>query len=853
MKALKYYFYKGLKMRKTSLFTCFFILLSFAGFAQTTTIRGRVTEAGTNIGLPYVNVFFKGTLTGTVTDFEGNYSITTTTPSDSIYASYLGYKSKAKKVIKGQSQVIDIQMQQGSMNLAMVVVHPGENPALRIIRNAIRNKSRYDPEKLASVKYQSYFKQEFDVDNISERMRKRRIFRKFTKTFDSMDSLAGEDSKANLPVALMEILSDVHIQKDPFKKREDVIAAKMRFVGMKDGNVASQLTGADFNNYNFFNDNVMLARKDFLSPIANGALIFYNYELLDSGFVGSQYCYRINVKPKNKNDLAFTGTIWVQDTSFTLKQVDLEVTKDVNLNFISRIKIQQELVNAGDSAYFPSKTKILVNYLQFSKRFASLLIKIYSSNRAFVVNPPIQETYFNRKVTFKEDFLLKDSSFWKSARHEQLTKTEEKSYEVIDTIRNLPIVKASVGALYFLGTGFTSNTGPVEFGPYMLAYARNPIEGDRIRIGFRTNTKFSTDWVLRGYGAYGFQDERFKYNLQVERILSHFPWVKAGVQHRFDLDQAGTNFEFSRNSSFSGPSASLYSAASQIAEFNGYVRKSEYRSWIEGELSRGLLGRLAVSNITAVPFGNYARIVEPGITNGVAGYVTSEVLAEIRISPGEYFVQNGNERYSLGNPRKPVITIGYNQAFKNVLSSTVEYSKVYGVITQKIRMGIVGYTQYTVRAGKVFSKVPFNLLELPRGNETFFFAGGVFNLMNYAEFAADEQVSLFYQHHFQGLFFNRVPLFNRIHLREVVSVNSFFGRLSSKNSYILKYHAFNELRSYPYTELAFGVENIFKFLRVDFVYRLTYNSASYFQNYMLQNPGSELQKYGVKMSIQVHL
>ncbi len=834
-------------------FLTFTLLLGFAVANAQTTIRGRVTEAGSNIGLPYVNIFFKGTLTGTVTDFDGNYFITTSSPSDSIYASYLGYKTKSKKVKPGKDQVIDFQMMQGTLNLATVVVRPGENPALRIIRNAIRLKSRYDPQNLSTLTYDSYYKQEFDVDNISEKTRKRKIFKKFVTIFDRMDSLAGEDSKANLPVALMEILSEVNIQKDPEKKRENVTAAKMNFVGMKNGNVASQLTGADFNNLNFFNDNVTLARKDFMSPIANGALIFYYYDLQDSGFIDNAYCYKIGVSPRNKNDLAFTGTIWIQDTAFVLRRLDLEVTKDVNLNFISRIKIHEELTNIGDSAYMPYKTKLLVNYLQFSDKFASLLIKIYSSNRNFRTGHTFPKDFFDKGVTFKEDFLLKDSLFWIKNRHEPLKPIEKESYHVIDTIRNIPSVKAGVGALYFLATGYTSNTGPVEFGPYMMIYGWNPIEGDRFRLGFRTNTSFSDSWILRGYAAYGLRDDKLKYNMQVERILSHSRWLKAGLQYRYDLDQAGTSYEFSRNGSFSGPSASLYSAASQIAEFSGYVRKHEYRGWIEGEVTRGLTGKLALANVRGLPLGNYSRILDTSFVNSASEYITSEITGELRYSPAEYYVQNGNERYSVGNPRKPVFIFGIQQSLPDVLGSTISYTRLSLGMSQKVRMGMAGYSQYNLRAGKVFSMVPFNLMEIPRGNETFFFSGGVFNLMNYAEFAADQQVTLFYQHHFQGLFLNRIPRIGKAHLREVITLNTFYGTLSKKNEYIKSFKAFGELRDYPYMEAAVGIENILKFLRVDFIYRLTYNNSPYFIQYLRANPEQQLQRYGVKFSIQVHL
>ena len=43
-------------------------------FAQQIKVTGKVTDS-TNEGMPGVNVQVKGTATGTITDFDGNYSI----------------------------------------------------------------------------------------------------------------------------------------------------------------------------------------------------------------------------------------------------------------------------------------------------------------------------------------------------------------------------------------------------------------------------------------------------------------------------------------------------------------------------------------------------------------------------------------------------------------------------------------------------------------------------------------------------------------------------------------------------------------------------------------------------------
>src|SRR5437764_374464 len=123
--------------RASHLFFSLFVFIPLLKAQEETVITGRVTESTTNSGIPFVNIFFKGTVVGTITNFEGNFTIKTTKPKDSIYVSLIGYQSKAKAVKKGQNQIINFQLNTEALNLATVEVSPGINPAIRIIQNAI--------------------------------------------------------------------------------------------------------------------------------------------------------------------------------------------------------------------------------------------------------------------------------------------------------------------------------------------------------------------------------------------------------------------------------------------------------------------------------------------------------------------------------------------------------------------------------------------------------------------------------------------------------------------------------------------------------------------------------------------
>lgn len=829
------------------LFFCILLVLQ-AHAQKETVITGHVTEIGTNAGIPFVNIYFKGTLIGTVTDFDGNYSIRTTSPKDSIYISLIGYKSRAKPVKKGQTQVIDFQLSPEALNLNTIEIRPGINPALRIIKNAQDNKSKYDRDKLNSVQYLSYTKQEADVDNITPKMRRWRLFRPFISMWDSLDVLAGEESKANLPVMMSEVLSEIYSFKEAEKKRENVEAVKIKFVGMKDGSAVSQLTGTDFQNYNFANNTVAIQGKDILSPIADNAMLFYNYYLIDSVVIDSFKCYKIDCRPKNKKDLAYTGTLWITDTTFAIKQLDVEITPDVNVNWIDRARIQEVLIPTEAGPWVPAHTRTVVDYATISSKFVSMVVRTYNSNRNFIVNKPQQKDFYETSTVYAEDALLKDTAWWRGNRHEQLTKMESKSYDMIDTVRKIPFIKTGVNVLYFLFSGY-KDFGPVDIGHYMQLYSRNQYEGDKVKIGFRTNAKFSKTWIIRGYGAYGFKDQGFKYNLQLERILTRFPWSKAGIQYRDDIDQLGTNYNFSSNISLGQSPNNLFNFFSGISRISKLVKKQEARVWYEKDFNIGLGSKITFQNIRTTPLfpvliGDQFNIFLE------RKYSITEALLDLRFSRKERYVQNGTERISFGNKRSAVIGFNYTLGMKNVLDGDFNYHKASLSYSNRFRFATWGYTQVFAKVGKVFSKIPYTLLEIPRGNETYFYAGNNFNQLSNFEFVSDQYAEAFIQHHFSGLLFNRIPVIKNYNWREVLGVNAMYGTLSRMNRNFNSNNYFTIMSDLPYVEGDIGVENIFNIIRIDYLYRFTYNDANYFNNYKKANPEDRISRWGIKVGVQ---
>jgi hypothetical protein len=201
----------------------------------------------------------------------------------------------------------------------------------------------------------------------------------------------------------------------------------------------------------------------------------------------------------------------------------------------------------------------------------------------------------------------------------------------------------------------------------------------------------------------------------------------------------------------------------------------------------------------------------------------------------------------------PVFTFRYRLGIPNFITGFIDsdfsYHKFTLDVAQRFRFGTLGNGSYQLSGGYIPSKLPYVLLFRHLGNQTIFFNNYGFNLMNYLEFTSDAYASFRYEHTFEGLIFNRIPLFRRLKWRSFAEVNMLVGTLRPENSDIIPSFAPDgtpiqgaaSLGDVPYVEVAYGVENILKFLRVHFIHRITY----------LDRPG--VRNFGVKVSAKFSL
>jgi CarboxypepD_reg-like domain len=168
----------------------FIVLISISSLkAQKTVVLGKITEATTNIPVPYVNIVFKDTYTGTTSDLNGNYNLSSTKPTSVVEFSAVGYKKQSFKIKLNQVNRINVTMVEDVISLGEISVRPGENPAIPLFRKIVSHKKENNPSNFPSWQSRLYAKSEIDIKNVNRSLSKKKLLKQFEFVFKYIDSL----------------------------------------------------------------------------------------------------------------------------------------------------------------------------------------------------------------------------------------------------------------------------------------------------------------------------------------------------------------------------------------------------------------------------------------------------------------------------------------------------------------------------------------------------------------------------------------------------------------------------------------------------------------------------------------
>ena len=788
----------------------FFCAVSVSG--QKINIYGKITDKRTKEALPYATIRLKDTILSTMAEVDGTYKFEANIASGSIMVSMVGYETQTLEVkASGADQKIDFALKEDLYIIETLAFNPS-NEANALMRKVVANKIRNNTTEMPNWTSRLYSKIEIDLKNVKRPEKDNKLWRQIDFIFDNIDTLES-DGRTYLPIFITETMSDYYHIKNG-NNHEIIRASKVS--GASTGMV-SEFTGQLHSEVEPYSNYIRVANISIISPLNDNGHVFYRYFINDSTYANGQKIYEMAFYPKQKMDPTFKGLMWIADSTFALTGIEMKLSEAANVNFLKEL-VYERKYKLQDTVWIPDSEALWIDF-NLQKNKSEKLIGLIGRKSTVYNDFRFSETpntvlRQKKPVTVLNDAMKYNAVEWDSIRPVGLQAREAAIYGMVDSLKNVPIVRTVFDYIEMFFFGY-KDFGYVEMGPYYNMYSTNEVEGNRFRLGGRTTMKFHEKLRLDGYAAYGTKDEDFKYGFGGQYFFSKDPCFLIEVQHEHDYRLLGRSHNaFSEDNIMN--SMLSRNSISKLNMIDRYTLKIN-KEW-EGAFSNTLmLNHEKIHSAPYVPFfdNNMAEI--PSIKNTTLTFNTRMAIREKMIL-GNY------EKMRFGSIY-PIVNLSATTAI-NGLGGNYDYLSLNLDIYDHLPISPLGYMSYHIQAGHLWGNTPFPFLFIHAGNETYVMNRQAYNLMNYHEHISDRYASIALEQHFQGFFFNRIPLVRKLKWRELAGIKCLVGDISeSRHNALMLPEGMSSLNGKPYLEMNLGIENIFRLLRVDGIWRLTDNNA----------------------------
>ena len=838
----------------------------FLSHAQSfTSASGIVKDSITGEPLPFVSVYFDGSTIGAMTDDNGTFTLQNNQGYTKLAAASLGYDTKFIDLKPGKkNDNLEVLLKPTAFEISEVVVKPKrekytrkDNPAVELIKKVIAHKNDNRIEAKPEYQTEVYEKLSLSLDNFNPNLDKNKFLKKFKFIKNYLDT-SEFNGKPILTVSVRENLSDFYYRKSPKAEKTIVRAKRMQGIDktLDDGGGITSNLEEIFKSINIFDNNIPILLNRFVSPLSSTlATTYYHYYIMDTLDVGGDKCVDLAFVPANSESYGFTGRLYITlDGNYAVKKVLLNTPANINLNWVDKLRIEQEFKQMPDSTWVLDQENTFVNFyvVKGTQQLYAHQLRNYDNYNFNVQNADSVFGLLGALHVLPEATAQPDT-FWTHNRPIPLKEKEDALKDLLGQLRKVPAFNAIIKTAEILITGYipTANDKKVtkfDFGPMNTTFSANHLEGFRMRVGGMTTANLNPYWFASGYLAYGTNDRKIKYNLKLTHSFTkkeyhegENPVNNLSFIQEYDVYTPGQDFLFtSKDNIFVA-----WKVGEPVTKMQ-YIRKSVLQ--YEKEWLNGLTWKSWIMNQNNEAAGTlqYIKRDESGNLYHIKDFTTSEIGTQLRFAPGERAYNGRSGKESVFNLSKdaPVFKLSHQLGIKGVLGGDYNYNHTEISAEKRIWLSSFGHIDAQIKAGKVWDKVPFPLLILPNTNQSITIQPEAFHMMTALEFVTDQYVSFNATYYLKGWILNRIPGIKWLRLREVLSFNMIYGGLTDKNNPTLTPGLFllpdgtQPLGSTPYMECSVGLENIFKILRIDYYRRLTY----------LDHP--DIKKGGIRIALR---
>ena len=712
-------------INKKIIFIFVFLLIVSVIYGQHTIIKGIVSDSITGERLPYASLIIKGTTIGTATDENGSFSFSSPTPNYCLVISYLGYKTKEITIIPSKTNQLNIRLKPYGIALKEVTIKPKKekyskknNPAVELVKQIIALREKHDPRNQNYYHYDQYEKILLALNEYKPKEKKGNKNNKFDFLVDYIDTL--DIGTTILPVLEKEKVETILYRKDP--KSEKRIIRGFTSSGVDDmlsRDGVQQFLNEVFREVNIFQNDIPLFLQRFVSPLSSIGPNYYKYYLLDTLNIEGKPCVDLGFVPFNSETFGFTGHLYVTlDSTYFVKKAILNVPKDINLNFVSRMTIEQTFERTPNNTRIITKDDIHVNF-KLSERSKGLYARRLNkySNHSFQIPDTKEMAIFSEKqpvITLKEAYQQPDTFWINNSPQEANRKNSNSVGALMKKLRSVPVFYFTEKAISILFSGYIPThkepqKSKFEFGPMNSTIGGNELEGFRTRIGGTTTTSFHKNLFLDGYLAYGTKDQKLKYDLLVEYSFNQrkeyrkeFPINSIRMEYMYDVNKLGEQYMYT------GKDNMLLSIKRMKDTHATYLRQAEiaYNHEHYNGISYGVTVRNRREYATQYAIFDY--IEQDGSITPIKNYDMTLLELKFRYAKNEKFYQTRDLRIPITFDAL-IFNFNHTMAKKDFLGSDYDYHHTEIGIQKRFWFSAFGYLDVITKAGKVWSKVPYPL------------------------------------------------------------------------------------------------------------------------------------------------
>lgn len=681
-----------------------------------------VKDASTLEPIPFVKVY-PSEGSPLISDLDGAFQIDTTATSVQFRAS--GYRDTLVHVQEG---ITVFTLAPRFQEIEAVIVYPGENPAHRIIENAIQARKQNDPERNDAFTYESYSKFVFDINR------------------GVLDSVPANTTDTNL-IEMKQLFDSQHLFMvenvttrafiPPNKDRETVLGYKTSGIH----NSLFATFAAEMQLFSFYDEQISILGVSYLNPISPGSTQRYLFILEDTTIVGQDTTYTIAYRPrKNKHFEALTGHLYINTNGFAIERVTASPFRE---NEISRVTIVQEYQLLGEKKWFPSKLYSQIdfhNLLLYEDIPGSYL---QGKGTTYIKNIRLNPAELNAKQLNNITTVVADDAseltpeIWDSLRVYPITSREQHTYIALDSLSKVHGFNKRFDLLT------TLMEGKLPLWKFDLDLTRiidfNEYEGYRFGAGMETSKRLFDPIQIGGYYAWATRDKASKFGGYSRIHFSRKKGIRLDLKYQEDVvERGGTKFRT--------PTMSFFS--------NNYLSHFFLENMDRQRIAELLFSFRIQQNFHVTLFGNYQRMwftdgytylpTDKNLSTPLTQTDFAETGLEIQWNIREKSMLLDNQLFPKGT-KYPKLKLQAIRGWKDVYESEFDYYRLRMDVSHDLPVRGAGRLQWTLSASQTFGDVPLTIMQRATGTGKNWLISvpNSFETMNASGFYSERQLALF--------------------------------------------------------------------------------------------------------------